>query len=982
MGIYVKRFRLTLVIGLALVIGLVATALAGTFEPVTVTDQTLTAPVANPVPGSYQPRYISGFGSGDSFTVFFEDRDAAYTISYASTTTGPTGFPAGATATNITDTHFVVKDWPINVGGTDYAYRAWGSVGNNMSHNFYVSNNLTNWVLVSTFTIPNVSPWTSPRPLMPGYVYYGFHDVILLNGTYYAFAESNRGQTLLVRSANGDDVWEAFDSIGGSNAAWGPLQLPESGTPSGSFIDLGHDRGYGKVHVRGNDSGFYLAVNTAAVASLAPAALEEAFINPDNWTWHDGTTGLPASPILSETSEHDLRECWVVPNSDPDADWLIIYDADFGATDGGKALGYATLSPPLPPPEIVWVDDDYCDGCVNDGHTWGYDAFATIQEGIDAVSGSTVYVAAGTYNEHVTVDKSLTLQGAGASQTTIDVSGLSIQNPHIAVEVQNGVKNVVVDGFTIIGVSALHHSDDVVIRCGGSGGTNTDITISNNIIDGYVGILFKNGDSLTIQQNDITFNKNAVVIQGGCTNVYISDNSMTGGSSVDADPAGIYMTSTTGSITGNTIQNVIGPDNKGKGITGSSNHDLLIDNNVINNTGYDGISFWSNTHHVIISNNTLSNNAQTYAKGGAITIKGDDITIINNNITGSGHDGVIIDTHVLASVRIDINYNNIWGNADYGVNVKDAGETVNAEHNWWGDASGPYDPAGTTEVPLCTGCPTTESNTDGLGDPVSDNVDYCPWLLVPYPLTPMASFVVDHAKLDFKTKPNDDKVHVRGSLEVDLVGGDDVDISEDVIVTVGPLSQTITMVEKGKKGDKWEYKRPKHGDGFIKHMTIDWKKGQFDIHMDKADLTGVINPVTISILIGDDVGSTSILMNEKKHHWDYRAEHGPKAVEIEPVAITDELRVVAYPNPIRDVHTATFKVMGPLAAEVEEIRVQIYDLSGHLVWEDAALGSELDWHTNSLSGDYLANGFYLYRVQVRIGANWIIQDTGKIAVLR
>ncbi|MDZ7308482.1 MAG: hypothetical protein ONB49_15680, partial [candidate division KSB1 bacterium] len=39
------------------------------------------------------------------------------------------------------------------------------------------------------------------------------------------------------------------------------------------------------------DNNFYLAINTAAKASLAPAALEAAFINPANWTWHDGTTG-------------------------------------------------------------------------------------------------------------------------------------------------------------------------------------------------------------------------------------------------------------------------------------------------------------------------------------------------------------------------------------------------------------------------------------------------------------------------------------------------------------------------------------------------------------------------------------------------------------------------------------------------------------------------------------------------------------------
>ena len=45
--------------------------------PVTVRDQTPTAQLANPAPGSCQPRYISGFGVGNAFTVFFEDRDAA-----------------------------------------------------------------------------------------------------------------------------------------------------------------------------------------------------------------------------------------------------------------------------------------------------------------------------------------------------------------------------------------------------------------------------------------------------------------------------------------------------------------------------------------------------------------------------------------------------------------------------------------------------------------------------------------------------------------------------------------------------------------------------------------------------------------------------------------------------------------------------------------------------------------------------------------
>ena len=105
----------------------------------------------------------------------------------------------------------------------------------------------------------------------------------------------------------------------------------------------------GKVYADPRDSAFYLAVNTAAQTNLAPAALEAAFIDPANWTWHDDTTGPAANPVLSATAEHDLRECWLVPRSSPYDGWYLIYDADFGAADGGRALGYATTEPTGPP---------------------------------------------------------------------------------------------------------------------------------------------------------------------------------------------------------------------------------------------------------------------------------------------------------------------------------------------------------------------------------------------------------------------------------------------------------------------------------------------------------------------------------------------------------------------------------------------------------------------------------------------------------
>ena len=62
-----------------------AKALFGTFTPQSVTDQTPTSPMAQPDPNGSDPRYISGFGLDNAFTLFFEDRSAAGRISFVQT---------------------------------------------------------------------------------------------------------------------------------------------------------------------------------------------------------------------------------------------------------------------------------------------------------------------------------------------------------------------------------------------------------------------------------------------------------------------------------------------------------------------------------------------------------------------------------------------------------------------------------------------------------------------------------------------------------------------------------------------------------------------------------------------------------------------------------------------------------------------------------------------------------------------------------
>jgi hypothetical protein len=114
-------------------------------------------------------------------------------------------------------------------------------------------------------------------------------------------------------------------------------------TPSGNFFVLGADCGYGKIHLPGDDSGIYLAVNTIAKPSQDPATLEANFINPDNWTWSDGSTGrlVPGLALLSSSGSHMYLEAWMVPAAYPGETWKIFYTSFYSGNEG---LGFASTS--------------------------------------------------------------------------------------------------------------------------------------------------------------------------------------------------------------------------------------------------------------------------------------------------------------------------------------------------------------------------------------------------------------------------------------------------------------------------------------------------------------------------------------------------------------------------------------------------------------------------------------------------------------
>ncbi|MBS4015723.1 MAG: T9SS type A sorting domain-containing protein [Candidatus Latescibacteria bacterium] len=106
--------------------------------------------------------------------------------------------------------------------------------------------------------------------------------------------------------------------------------------------------------------------------------------------------------------------------------------------------------------------------------------------------------------------------------------------------------------------------------------------------------------------------------------------------------------------------------------------------------------------------------------------------VTDNTISGWAY-GIITDKDPGATLNTTANYNNIYDN-DYGW-YDSTGVTQNAEANWWGHSSGPY------HLTL---------NPTGVGNAVSDNVDFNPWeTMVPELIAPSNNTTTNNQRPTF-----------------------------------------------------------------------------------------------------------------------------------------------------------------------------------------------------------------------------------------
>jgi len=339
----------------------------------------------------------------------------------------------------------------------------------------------------------------------------------------------------------------------------------------------------------------------------------------------------------------------------------------------------------------------------------------SIQEAINAASpGDTIFVYSGTYNEKLVIVKSyLIIQGASREDVILDGSGLNAEH---GIEVRDGAVGVVIENFTIKNFAAGYYPFAIWIY------RSSSCTVRNMIIeDSGGGINIYGGGSASdtsnyniIEDNIIrNIQGNAIAIYGGaggtCSGNIIRRNKIT-----DCGLAWTYIP-------------IIAV------FAGANNN--VIENNELSMTGTNigkgyGIALWGvladgktdkPAMGNIIQYNSISNFYLGIYIAGHNTYTG-TLNLVSNTVI-EGNDikfnriGVAIKGFNSSGKPGRLNYNNIVGNTEYGVCNKPYNENVypsyDARYNWWGDPSGPHNPT---------------LNPSGIGDNVSDNVCFEPWL--------------------------------------------------------------------------------------------------------------------------------------------------------------------------------------------------------------------------------------------------------------
>lgn len=319
----------------------------------------------------------------------------------------------------------------------------------------------------------------------------------------------------------------------------------------------------------------------------------------------------------------------------------------------------------------IFVDDDTPVATEADDFGYGNglgnarQELPSIQAAVNSVvTGGWIVVDDGTYTGNVVIDKALTLSGAQAGVDARGRSGASESVVNGAIQLLTNADNVTIDGFSLLEGSNIGGANvGVFVGTGATGATiqNTIFTRSGSVDgDTFRGVLstYNGGNTgLTVTQNSFSGWHTGVFLNPGSTGANIANNNF------DTNFVGMSVDGPDGTlVTGNSFTN---NGYEGLGIGAGVNPTLTLTNN----------TFAGSAPH-IAAYTDLDVDATTNTFDG--TAAGDMTTAqlfaledkINHGVD-SGFSGFV--TTRAANVFVTENS----GSIQRGINIADAGETVN-----------------------------------------------------------------------------------------------------------------------------------------------------------------------------------------------------------------------------------------------------------------------------------------------------------------
>jgi nitrous oxidase accessory protein NosD len=324
--------------------------------------------------------------------------------------------------------------------------------------------------------------------------------------------------------------------------------------------------------------------------------------------------------------------------------------------------------------------------------TWHVNPTGTIQEAIDeASSGDTILVHDGTYNEALYINKNLIIKAA----STPIIKGSQLRatnygNRQVTIFVENAA-NVVLQDLDVEGaeLGVPGGTKSYAILYENSGGKVQNCTVSPNTVGDMFSTAIAAWDN-----SDLTI-KECVIENFG--------------------RIGVYSNNATLDIENNTIigqaysqDNLVNYGIEVEDYTGPSVAD--IQQNVIyncNNTNPNPL--WSSAAIVVDA-------WREWADVYDLALLPSKVSITYNEIYDN-YEAIEIVASQFSYAHYNNFHNNAWGvwSAPENWTTNPTYHVFDARYNWWGDQSGPYHPA---------------INPTGLGDMVSDYVDFIPWLQI------------------------------------------------------------------------------------------------------------------------------------------------------------------------------------------------------------------------------------------------------------